>query len=91
MFIRKEGSRHVRRLAKAISHPDVQQVLREILQGAQSILGNQFVGMYVHGSLAIGDFDPQRSDIDFLVVTSGDLKNMHMRYTSDNLGRLFRF
>jgi hypothetical protein len=29
--------------------------------------------MYLHGSLASGDFDPQRSDIDFVVVTAGAL------------------
>jgi len=27
----------------------------------------------VHGSLASGDFNPRRSDIDFLVVTAGEL------------------
>ena len=29
--------------------------------------------MYLHGSLAIGDFDPGTSDIDFVVVTDGQL------------------
>ena len=39
----------------------------------QSILGGQFLGLYLHGSLALGDFDPARSDIDFVVVTAGEL------------------
>lgn len=59
--------------AHAISDTGVRQVLGVILQGAQWILGNRFVGMYVHGSLAIGDFDPTRSDVDFLVVTTDDV------------------
>ncbi|MFZ5824526.1 MAG: aminoglycoside adenylyltransferase domain-containing protein [Bacillota bacterium] len=29
--------------------------------------------MYLHGSLATGGFDPDRSDVDFLVVTTGHL------------------
>ena len=47
--------------------------LLQLLERIQAILGSQFVGMYLYGSLAIGDFDPQGSDIDFLVVTEGDL------------------
>jgi hypothetical protein len=54
-------------------YPDVNAVLRVLLSGVQTVLGNHFVGMYVHGSLASGDFDPQRSDVDFLVVTVDEL------------------
>jgi hypothetical protein len=57
-------------------YPEVNAVLFELLSGVQTILGNHFVGMYLEGSLASGDFD-QDSDIDFVVVTddeiSGDL------------------
>lgn len=31
------------------------------------------MGMYVHGSLASGDFDPLRSDVEFVVVTRAEL------------------
>ena len=33
------------------------------------MLGSDLTGIYMHGSLAIGCFNPQRSDIDLLVVT----------------------
>jgi aminoglycoside adenylyltransferase-like protein/nucleotidyltransferase-like protein len=33
------------------------------------------VGMYLYGSLSSGDFDPQTSDIDFLVVTTSSLSD----------------
>jgi hypothetical protein len=46
-----------------------------LLSGVQAILGSQFVGMYLYGSLAGGDFNPETSDIDFLVVTAGELSN----------------
>jgi hypothetical protein len=69
------------------SYPEVNTVLHELLSGVQSILGHHFVGMYLYGSLASGDFDPQRSDIDFVVVTANELadallpalKAMHAR------------
>jgi hypothetical protein len=48
-------------------------VLHALLSGVQAILGPHFVGMYLYGSLAGGDFDPQRSDIDFVVVTIAEL------------------
>ena len=54
-------------------YPDINAVLRVLLLGVQATLGPRFVGLYLYGSLATGDFDPRRSDIDFLVVTAGDL------------------
>lgn len=54
------------------SYPAINALLQSICAGAQSILGNQFVGMYLDGSLASGDFD-QDSDVDFVVVTQDDL------------------
>ena len=54
-------------------YPDVNRVLHQLLQQARPILGSQFVGMYLYGSLALGDFQPGRSDVDFVVVTEGPL------------------
>ena len=50
-------------------YPDVNEVLNLLLASVQKILGNQFIGMYLYGSLSSGDFNPKTSDIDFLVVT----------------------
>lgn len=50
-------------------YPEINAILLELLASVQKILGAQFVGMYLYGSLAAGDFD-QDSDIDFLVVTA---------------------
>jgi hypothetical protein len=55
------------------AYPDVNALLHELLSSVQAILGDYFLGMYLYGSLALGDFDPYRSDIDFLVVTTDDL------------------
>jgi hypothetical protein len=48
-------------------HPEVNSLLLDILSSAKSILGDLFVGMYLSGSLAIGDFDDD-SDIDFIII-----------------------
>jgi predicted nucleotidyltransferase len=34
----------------------------------ETILGQHFVGLYLHGSLALGGFNPLRSDIDLVVL-----------------------
>ncbi len=55
-------------------YPDVNTLLSELLDGARGVLGRQFVGMMLYGSLASGDFDEAR-DVDVLVVTDGDLSS----------------
>jgi streptomycin 3"-adenylyltransferase len=44
-----------------------------------AILAEQIVGIYLHGSLAFGCFNPQRSDLDLLVVTQEALGLTHRR------------
>lgn len=39
----------------------------------EHVLGADLVGMYVHGSIAMGCFNPQSSDIDVLVVVRNEL------------------
>ena len=38
----------------------------------QQILESNFIGAYLQGSFAVGDFD-QHSDVDFIVVTEDEL------------------
>jgi hypothetical protein len=68
-------------------YDEINSFLQILLDNVRAVLGDHFVGTYLYGSLAIGDFDTERSDIDFLVVTSdmlsesliSDLKTMHER------------
>jgi mycothiol synthase len=70
----------------APAYPEVKQVLDVLLAEIQSILGNQFIGMYLYGSLTTGDFD-RASDVDFVIVTETPLSGpffsalhaMHLR------------
>lgn len=54
------------------SHPDVNEIIGRLLDYAKEILKEQFVGMYLFGSLANGDFD-KNSDIDILTVTEDEI------------------
>jgi predicted nucleotidyltransferase len=54
-------------------YPDINRLLYRLLHDVRAALPQQFVGLYVHGSVASGTFEPRRSDIDFLVVTGSDL------------------
>lgn len=50
-------------------YPEINALLDRLLGDVRRILGTEFVGMYLYGSLSGGDFDPESSDVDFLVVT----------------------
>jgi predicted nucleotidyltransferase len=54
-------------------YPDVNEILELLLASVRDVLRDQFVGMYLYGSLSSGDFEPAASDIDFLVVTKAML------------------
>ena len=41
--------------------------------GVAEVLGDQLVGVYLHGSLALEAYDPANSDVDFLVATEHEL------------------
>ena len=74
-------------------YPDVNKILNLLLTSVQEILGNQLVGVYLYGSLSSGDFNPETSDIDFLVVTTStlsdkaiaELRSMHQRIWKSEL------
>ena len=62
--------RYVVQQTRPTPYAEVNELLNLLLWNVKRILDNQFVGMYLYGSLASGDFDPETSDIDFLVVTA---------------------
>jgi hypothetical protein len=53
-------------------YPELRSVLERFVAGVQHALKGKFLGAYLVGSLATGDFDLD-SDIDFLVVTEEEL------------------
>lgn len=67
--------------------PELNTLLRDLLDEVQHVLGGHFVGLYLEGSLANGDYD-RDSDVDFVVVTDQEisqddfeaLQAMHERF-----------
>jgi predicted nucleotidyltransferase len=55
-------------------YAEVEELLRRLLEGARAVLGSQFVGAYLFGSLACGGFD-RDSDVDLLVVTEDEVSD----------------
>ena len=54
-------------------YADINQLLKLLLSGIQKILGAKLIGLYLYGSLVIGDFDPNISDIDLVAALSFDI------------------
>jgi len=52
---------------------EVKELLNRLQMRVAAILGAQFIGLYLYGSLAAGDFNAASSDVDFVVVTRGSL------------------
>jgi len=62
------------------SFPEVNDILQELLKSIRGVLGIHFIGMYLEGSLANGDFD-RDSDIDFVVVTNEEVtENLFLEF-----------
>ncbi|UII55915.1 nucleotidyltransferase domain-containing protein [Cytobacillus spongiae] len=53
---------------------NTQNFVLYLLEGIKEIVEINFVGFYIHGSLAMGGFNPNCSDIDVLVVTKNPLR-----------------
>ncbi len=68
-------------------YPDVNAFLHQFLSHVRAVLGQDFVGLYLYGSLSLGDFDPASSDIDAVVATAmplgseviEELRGLHAR------------
>lgn len=79
-------------------YQDVNEILSLLLTSLKEILQGQFVGMYLYGSLSSGDYNPETSDIDFLVVTQEVLPDekvaaldlMHKEIWSTGLRHVYR-
>ncbi|SRR5579871_3145302 len=60
-------------------YPAINTVLCEWVEGIKRLLGKKIVGLYLSGSLAYGDFVPERSDIDLQAVVQNPLTKEELR------------
>jgi predicted nucleotidyltransferase len=70
----------------------IDELLDLLVGEIRGSLNDSLIGLYLYGSLATGDFDPERSDIDLLAIVSSDidgeafdrLDDMHRRFVEDH-------
>lgn len=58
---------------KTLADPTMRPLLDELYAGLQAALGPKLRGVYLYGSLVVGDFDPDISDLDLLAVLDAEL------------------
>lgn len=63
---------------------DIQPVLQYLVSQICSVLGDNVTGIYLFGSLSYGDFNPESSDIDLMVI-------VHTPLTSQEQGAVQEF
>ena len=54
---------------------ETESLIREFAEQSKAILGDQLVGIYLHGSAAMGCFHPGKSDIDLITVVGRPLSD----------------
>lgn len=69
--------------------PSVILLLDHLLAEQQASLGPNLVGLYLRGSLALGDFDPDSSDVDTLCITDQPLGPAECAELAARHARLF--
>ena len=52
---------------------NINMLIEQVVYDYRTILGDDLVGIYLHGSLAFGCFNPEKSDIDFIAVVNKPL------------------
>jgi streptomycin 3"-adenylyltransferase len=52
---------------------EIKAQVERLMLGFRDIARENLTGLYLHGSLAMGCFNPRRSDLDLLAVTASDL------------------
>lgn len=53
-----------------------QNILDEIVDKSKLIFKEELTGIYLHGSLAMGCFNPSKSDIDLIIVIKNDITDI---------------
>lgn len=53
-----------------------QNVIDEFVTISKDIIGNELTGIYLHGSMAMNCFNPQKSDIDIIIVIERDITDV---------------
>ncbi|MEZ3426244.1 MAG: DUF4111 domain-containing protein [Lachnospiraceae bacterium] len=69
----------------------VENVTTQFVRQSRNILGDNLVGIYLHGSAVMGCFHEKKSDIDLLVVVNADIANAIKRQYMDMVVELNKY
>lgn len=53
-----------------------ENIIYEFTAMSREIIGDKLTGIYLHGSMAMDCFNPEKSDIDLLIVIENDITNV---------------
>jgi hypothetical protein len=70
------------------SYAELNHVMQEFVGSVQANLGEDFLGAYLQGSFATGDYD-LHSDVDFIIVMEGELSDDQVQALQGMHGRIF--
>ena len=69
-------------------YADLDDVLRVLVEGVRTNLGDRMVGVYLQGSLAVGGFD-EHSEVDFVIAVDAALGERDVLALQDLHGRVY--
>ncbi|MGB5845869.1 MAG: nucleotidyltransferase domain-containing protein [Anaerolineales bacterium] len=69
-------------------YPELNHILQKLVTSVQEILGDNFLGAYLQGSFAIGDYD-EHSDVDFIIVMQNELGEVEIRALQTMHARIY--
>ena len=61
----------------------MEALLNEFTQNTRRIIGDNLVGLYLHGSYVMGCFNPKKSDLDFIIVVNEKMDDASKRSFMD--------
>jgi Domain of unknown function (DUF4111) len=69
--------------------PELNEVLEDLVASIRAVLGETFVGAYLQGSFAVGDFD-RHSDVDFIIAVRKELTGVQVDALQAAHRRIYR-
>lgn len=62
---------------------DIGELLDELVKCSCNIFKSNLVGIYLHGSMVMGCFNPLKSDLDILIVVENSITDLQKKRFMD--------
>ena len=64
---------------------DIYELMKQVNEWVKEILQDNYVGVYFHGSLRLGSFNPNKSDLDFIIVVKEKINSETKQFIWDKM------